>query len=61
MWKSHSACKNHTLRVKITLLRGIMTLVPVKVTLLRVEIALVRVKVTLRLKIPMCVEITLVT
>jgi hypothetical protein len=48
VYKLHSACRNHTLLVKITLVR-------VEVTVLSVVITFVRVKITLRLEITLCV------
>jgi hypothetical protein len=45
--KSHSACKNHTLRVVITLVRVKITLKHVEISLKRAEKTLIRVEITL--------------
>jgi hypothetical protein len=57
VWKPHSACGNHALRVEINLVRVEITLVRVGTTFVRVEITLVsgiitfmRVKITLRVE-----------
>jgi hypothetical protein len=47
--KSHSACENRTMHVKINLLRVIITLVRLEITFMPVEI-------TLRLEITLCVQ-----
>jgi hypothetical protein len=48
VYKLHSACRNHTLLVEITLVR-------VEITVLSVVITFERVKITLRLEITLCV------
>jgi hypothetical protein len=49
--KLHSECRNHTLRVEITLVR----LVRVEVTVVSVVITFVRVKITVRVEIALFV------
>jgi hypothetical protein len=49
VWKSHSACINHSLHVEITLVR-------IEIIVVSIVGTVVRVKITLRVEIALCVN-----